>query len=197
MPVVQLSYGNCQELHTKSVCHGCLYHHHISGSQGEDGREGCTMALICYTAFSCSGSTQNWQLYRFKWSESWLVMSTSLWPQRSQRSCQAPLSMKFSREKYWNVLPFPSLGTFLNQGLNLGLLHCRQILYHLSHQGTWEQNWPTCVNMVYVLQNPESRTSTHFFLIFKIMQIWWHIYRRHIYRRKYRTRLYSSTTYSN
>ena len=27
-------------------------------------------------------------------------------------------------------------GTFLTQGLNLGLLHCRQILYHLSHQGS-------------------------------------------------------------
>ena len=27
-------------------------------------------------------------------------------------------------------------GMFLNQGLNLGLLHCRRILYHLSHQGS-------------------------------------------------------------
>ena len=27
-------------------------------------------------------------------------------------------------------------GVFLTQGLNLGLLHCRQILYHLSHQGS-------------------------------------------------------------
>ena len=26
--------------------------------------------------------------------------------------------------------------TFLTQGLNSGLLHCRQILYHLSHQGS-------------------------------------------------------------
>ena len=26
-------------------------------------------------------------------------------------------------------------GIFLTQGLNLGLLHCRQILYHLSHKG--------------------------------------------------------------
>ena len=25
-------------------------------------------------------------------------------------------------------------GIFLTQGLNLGLLHCRQIPYHLSHQ---------------------------------------------------------------
>ena len=27
-------------------------------------------------------------------------------------------------------------GIFLAQGSNLGLLHCRQILYHLGHQGT-------------------------------------------------------------
>ena len=29
--------------------------------------------------------------------------------------------------------------TFLAQGWNLGLLHCRQILYHLSHQGNPEE----------------------------------------------------------
>ena len=28
------------------------------------------------------------------------------------------------------------LGIFPTQGLNLGLSHCRQILYHLSHQGS-------------------------------------------------------------
>ena len=27
-------------------------------------------------------------------------------------------------------------GIFLTQGWNPGLLHCRQILYHLSHQGS-------------------------------------------------------------
>ena len=27
-------------------------------------------------------------------------------------------------------------GIFPTQGSNLGLLHCRQILYHLSHQGS-------------------------------------------------------------
>ena len=32
----------------------------------------------------------------------------------------------------WVAMPF---SIFLTQGLNLGLLHCRQILYHLSHQG--------------------------------------------------------------
>ena len=49
--------------------------------------------------------------------------------------CQAPLSMEFSREEYWSGLPFPSPGLFPTQGLNLGLLQCRQNLYHLSHQG--------------------------------------------------------------
>ena len=35
----------------------------------------------------------------------------------------------------WVAIPF-SRGIFLIQGSNLGLLHCRQILYHLSHQGS-------------------------------------------------------------
>ena len=43
--------------------------------------------------------------------------------------------MEFSRDEYWNGLPFPFPGIFLTQGLNPGLLHCRQILYCLSHQG--------------------------------------------------------------
>ena len=124
-------------------------------------------------------------------------------------ACQAPLSMEFSRQKYWSGFPFPSLGDlpdpgiksgspvshadsspseppgkpggiassvqlsrvrlfetpwtvayqapcpwdfpgnstgvdrhfllqgiFLTQGSNPGLLHCRQTLYRLSHQGS-------------------------------------------------------------
>ena len=47
---------------------------------------------------------------------------------------QAPLSMAFSRQEYWSGLPFPSI--FLTQGLNPGLTHCRQTLYHLSHKGS-------------------------------------------------------------
>ena len=37
-----------------------------------------------------------------------------------------------SRQEYWSGLPCPPQGIFLNQGLNLGLPDCRQILYHLS-----------------------------------------------------------------
>ena len=42
--------------------------------------------------------------------------------------------MGFSRQEYWSGLPFPSPWNFLSQGLNPGLLHYRQTLYHLSHQ---------------------------------------------------------------
>ena len=50
--------------------------------------------------------------------------------------CQASLSKEFSRQESWRVYPVPSPGDLPDQGLNLGLLHCRQILYHLSHQGS-------------------------------------------------------------
>ena len=51
---------------------------------------------------------------------------------------QAPPSMGFCRQEYWSGLPFPSPGGLPSPGivLNLGLLHCRQMLYHLSHQGS-------------------------------------------------------------
>ena len=41
-------------------------------------------------------------------------------------ACQAPLSMKFSRQEYWSGLPFPSPGDLLDTGIELGLLHDRQ-----------------------------------------------------------------------
>ena len=50
-------------------------------------------------------------------------------------ACQAPLSMGFSRQEYWNGLPFLLQATFLIQELNPDLLHCRQILYWLSYKG--------------------------------------------------------------
>ena len=52
-------------------------------------------------------------------------------------TCQAPQSTGFSRQEYWSGLPFPSPGDPPHpQGLNPGLLHCRQTLYRLSYQGT-------------------------------------------------------------
>ena len=51
-------------------------------------------------------------------------------------ACQAPLSMEFSGKEYWCGLLIPSPGIYLIQGSNPGLLHCRQALYCLSHQGS-------------------------------------------------------------
>ena len=45
---------------------------------------------------------------------------------------QAPLSMGPPRQKYWSCHCLLQ-GIFSTQGSNPGLLHCRQILYHLSH----------------------------------------------------------------
>ena len=56
---------------------------------------------------------------------------------------QAPLSMEFSRQEYWSGLPFPSPEDLPDQELNPGLLRCRPILYHLSHQGSPLVLWPT------------------------------------------------------
>ena len=49
---------------------------------------------------------------------------------------QVPRSMGFSRQEYWNGLPFPSPGDLPNQGSNPDLPHCRQTLNHLNHQGS-------------------------------------------------------------
>ena len=63
---------------------------------------------------------------------------------------QAPLSMRFSRQEDWMGCHSFSQGIFLTQGLNLGLPHCRRILYCLSHQGSpwvliiWVQMIPCC-----------------------------------------------------
>ena len=47
------------------------------------------------------------------------------------------LSIGFSRHGYWNGLPCPPLGDLPDLGIHLlCLLHCRQILYPLSHQGS-------------------------------------------------------------
>ena len=71
------------------------------------------------------------------------VMSDSATPWTVAR--QDPLSMEFSRQEDWSGLPFPLSGDLPNPGIeprsqtqvsNPGLPHCRQILYHLSHQGS-------------------------------------------------------------
>ena len=65
------------------------------------------------------------------WLLSQVLLFVTLWAV----ACQAPLSMEFSKQKYWSGLSFPSPGISLTQRSNPGLLQCRQILYQLSYQG--------------------------------------------------------------
>ena len=61
-------------------------------------------------------------------------MSDSLWPhglQPTKHLCP----WGFSRQEYGMGCHAFLQGIFPAQGSNPGLLHCRQILYHLSHQG--------------------------------------------------------------
>ena len=46
------------------------------------------------------------------------------------------LSMEFSKPEYWSEQPFPSPGDLPNPGIKPGSLHCRQILYQLSYEGS-------------------------------------------------------------
>ena len=48
---------------------------------------------------------------------------------------QSPLSMEFTKQEHWSGC-FPSPRDLPDPGIDLGLLHCGQILYHLSHQGS-------------------------------------------------------------
>ena len=54
---------------------------------------------------------------------------------------------------------------FLTQESNLGLLHCRQILYHLSQQGSPTVMAEDCYETVLHLQ-----LMSHFLILIKVLQ---------------------------
>ena len=49
---------------------------------------------------------------------------------------QAPLSMEFSRQEYWNGLPFPSPGDLPDPGIELKTPAWQADALPLSHQGS-------------------------------------------------------------
>ena len=73
-------------------------------------------------------------------------------------TCQVSLFIKFSRQEYWIGSYSLLQGIFLTQGLNPGILHHWQILYHLGHQGSsvlvlpLPKSWPPSMS-----QNSYSR----------------------------------------
>ena len=49
---------------------------------------------------------------------------------------QAPLSMRFSSQEYWNGQPFPSPEDLPDPGIEPGSPALQAVLYYLSHQGS-------------------------------------------------------------
>ena len=61
-------------------------------------------------------------------------VSSSLWHHRLQPTRLLCL-WGFSRQEYWSWFPCPPPGDLPNTGIKPRSLHCRQILYYLSHWG--------------------------------------------------------------
>ena len=74
-----------------------------------------------------------------KWKRFWMlshsVVSDSV--TFCTLACQAPLSMGFSRQEYWNGLLFPSPRDLPDPGSLLCLLHCVQIFFYHWATGEW------------------------------------------------------------
>ena len=81
-----------------------------------------------------------WNNFRFTESEKKKKKSDSCDPMGY--SPQAPLSMEFFRQEYWNGNCHALLQRiFPTWGWNLRLLHCKWILYHLSHRESPQIYW--------------------------------------------------------
>ena len=97
------------------VAHCCLYPPSVR--KGELMRLEIMIRIILYSYLLCSAES---------FSHVWLFATT--WTVARQ----SPLSMESFRQEYWSGLPCPPPGDHPNPGLP----HRRQILYHLSHQGS-------------------------------------------------------------
>ena len=87
----------------------------------------------------CSNPTNEKSPYFLEWTLDVKVKSLSrvrLFVTPWTVAHQAPPSMEFSRQSTEVGCHFLLQGIFLTQGSNLRLPHCRQMLYHLSHQGS-------------------------------------------------------------
>ena len=103
-------------------------------SRVETGVEGFSLegrkVLSCLICFDLSGLGVYFTLTFFLLLFSCQVMSDSFvipWTV----ACQAPLTVRFSKQAYWSGLHFLLQGIFLTQGLNLGLPCFRQLLNYI------------------------------------------------------------------
>ena len=91
---------------------------------------------------------------------------------------QAPSSMGFPGKSTRMGCHFLLQRIFPTQGSNLGLPHCRQMLYHLSHKGMRSMkgfinngNWNSCLLQVRVSYNLDNRHFGCCFQIYKVKDI--------------------------
>ena len=98
---------------------------------------------------------------RFPWRRSWQLTSVFL-PGKSHRQRSLVSYSPWDHERDTNspskntAVGSLSLiqGIFQTQGSNMGFLHCRQILYYLSHQGN-----PKAANKTTLKKQPEQETT--------------------------------------
>ena len=88
--------------------------------------------------------------------------------------CSLPgSSMGFSRQGYWSGVPFPSCQISRTQGLNLDLLHCRQMLYRLY---TWKSyinaTWIKSLELLWVKEKYEILRTNCVVLYSQVFMIW-------------------------
>ena len=88
--------------------------------------------VLCIFIFKVFSFIAYVEAFIFIWQWKWKLLSRVLLfaiPRTIQ-------SMEFSRPEYWSGSLSLLQGIFPTQGSNPGLLHCRWILYHLSHKGS-------------------------------------------------------------
>ena len=88
-----------------------------------------------FTKKGIEDSTKDNFIISWKWKK--VKVFVTQWCPTLCNPADCSPSMEFSRQEYWSGLLFPPPEDLPNQGSNLGLLYCSQILYQLSHQG-WE-----------------------------------------------------------
>ena len=124
----------------KESKHNTKYSHQITRGQNKKGRE---EARITKTIPKQLTKWQN-MVRTCMSAKSLQLCPTLATPWNVSR--QAPLSMGFFRQEYWNGLPCSPPGVFPTQKSNphlWHLLHCRRVLYTLSQLGSLS-NQATC-----------------------------------------------------
>ena len=76
-------------------------------------------------------------------------------------ACQAPLSMGFSRQDTGVGSHFLLQGIFLTQESNPGLLHCRQMIYQLKQQKSWQYCQKSTFSELEKLTKPVTNRRSH------------------------------------